>query len=195
MRYYTPDSGAVLINGRPIENFTLASIREKIGFVSQEPFLFYGSIKANVIYNQEASDEQLNQALELAGASDFIKELEAGIDTMVGDRGAKLSGGQRARVSLARALLKQPSLLILDEASSALDAETERKIQQNLLASGSDRATIAVAHRLSTIRNADEIISMVDGIIVERGQHDSLVTADGVYASQWTIQTGDMAGL
>jgi ATP-binding cassette subfamily B protein len=114
---------------------------------------------------------------------------------MVGDRGAKLSGGQRARVSLARALLKRPSLLILDEASSALDAETERRIQENLIASGSDRATIAVAHRLSTIRNANEILSMVDGAVVERGTHDSLVEAGGVYASQWTIQTGDMAGL
>ena len=114
---------------------------------------------------------------------------------MVGDRGAKLSGGQRARVSLARALLKQPSLLILDEASSALDAETERRIQENLIASGNDRATLAVAHRLSTIRNADEILSMVDGAVVERGKHDELVAAGGVYASQWTIQTGDMAGL
>ena len=112
---------------------------------------------------------------------------------MVGDRGAMLSGGQRARVSLARALLKRPSLLILDEASSALDAETERSIQENLIASGKDRATIAVAHRLSTIRNADEILSMVDGAVVERGKHDDLVSAGGVYASQWTIQTGDLA--
>ena len=195
MRYYSTDSGGVLINGRSIEDFTLASVRDKIGFVSQEPFLFYGSIKSNVIYNQHADDEELKQALQLAGAWDFIKELDDGLDTMVGDRGAKLSGGQRARVSLARALLKQPSLLILDEASSALDAETERRIQQNLIASGSNRATIAVAHRLSTIRNADEILSMVDGAVVERGQHDELVAADGVYASQWTIQTGDMAGL
>jgi ATP-binding cassette subfamily B protein len=109
---------------------------------------------------------------------------------MVGDRGAKLSGGQRARVSLARALLKNPSLLVLDEASSALDAETEQKIQENLLASGSQRTTIAVAHRLSTIRKADEIISMVDGAIVERGTHEKLVESSGVYASQWRIQTG-----
>ena len=147
------------------------------------------------MYNQEATDEDLETALRLAGAWDFVDDLHNGIDTMVGDRGAKLSGGQRARVSLARALLKQPSLLILDEASSALDAETERRIQENLLASGSDRATIAVAHRLSTIRNANEILSMVDGAVVERGTHDELVAADGVYASQWTIQTGDLAGL
>ncbi|MAI40228.1 MAG: ABC transporter permease [Euryarchaeota archaeon] len=195
MRYYLPDSGMVLINGKPISNYTLDSVRDKIGFVSQEPFLFYGSLKDNVMYNQEATDEDLETALRLAGAWDFVDDLQNGIDTMVGDRGAKLSGGQRARVSLARALLKQPSLLILDEASSALDAETERRIQENLLASGSDRATIAVAHRLSTIRNANEILSMVDGAVVERGNHDELVAADGVYASQWTIQTGDMAGL
>ncbi|MDP6234567.1 MAG: ABC transporter ATP-binding protein [Candidatus Poseidoniaceae archaeon] len=195
MRYYLPDSGMVLINGKPISNYTLDSVRDKIGFVSQEPFLFYGSLKDNVMYNQEATDEDLENALRLAGAWDFVDDLQNGIDTMVGDRGAKLSGGQRARVSLARALLKQPSLLILDEASSALDAETERRIQENLLASGSDRATIAVAHRLSTIRNANEILSMVDGAVVERGNHDELVAADGVYASQWTIQTGDLAGL
>ena len=195
MRYYTPDSGGVLINGRSIDDYTLDSVRDKIGFVSQEPFLFYGSIKDNVIYNQTATDEELKHALELAGAWDFIQELEDNLDTMVGDRGAKLSGGQRARVSLARALLKQPSLLILDEASSALDAETERRIQENLIASGSNRATIAVAHRLSTIRNADEIVCMVDGAVVERGKHDDLVAANGVYASQWTIQTGDLAGL
>lgn len=195
MRYYTPDSGQVLVNGRPIADFTLDSVREAVGFVSQDPFLFYGTVSDNVIYNQNATDEELKEALSLAGAWEFVQELEDGLDTMVGDRGAKLSGGQRARISLARALLKDPSLLILDEASSALDAETERRIQENLLSSGTERATIAVAHRLSTIRNANEILSMVDGAIVERGLHDDLVESGGVYASQWTIQTGDMAGL
>jgi len=195
MRYYTPDSGEVLVNGKPITAFTLHSLREAIGFVSQDPFLFYGSVRDNVIYNQEATDAELEAALHMAGAWDFVQELEEGMNTLVGDRGAMLSGGQRARISLARALLKSPSLLILDEASSALDAETERRIQENLLSTGKDRATIAVAHRLSTIRNADEILSMVDGAIVERGLHDELVASGGVYASQWTIQTGDMAGL
>ncbi len=195
MRYYTPDSGEVLINGQPITSYTLHSLREAIGFVSQDPFLFYGSVKDNVIYNQDASEEELQRALTMAGAWEFVQDLDDGIDTMVGDRGAKLSGGQRARISLARALLNDPSLLILDEASSALDAETERRIQENLLSSGKGRATIAVAHRLSTIRNANEILSMVDGAVVERGVHDDLVASGGVYASQWTIQTGDMAGL
>ena len=110
---------------------------------------------------------------------------------MVGDRGVRLSGGQRARISLARALMN-PDVLILDEASAALDAETEKRIQESLLkVNGGNRLTIAVAHRLATIRNADEIISMVDGVIVERGTHDSLISSDGVYASQWQIQTGE----
>ena len=195
MRYYVPDSGEVLINGNDINNYTLESVRDAIGFVSQDPFLFYGTIRDNVRYNQEATEEELGTALQLAGALEFVEELEDGMETMVGDRGAKQSGGQRARVSHARALLKKPSLLILDEASSALDAETERRIQENLLSTGSGRATIAVAHRLSTIRNADEILAMVDGAVVERGKHDELLEHKGVYSSQWIIQTGDMAGL
>ena len=195
MRYYTPDSGEVLINGQPLTSFTLHSLRESIGFVSQDPFLFYGSVRDNVVYNQGASEEELEQALKMAGAWEFVQALEQGIDTLVGDRGVKLSGGQRARISLARALVKSPSFLILDEASSALDAETERRIQENLLSTGKQRATIAVAHRLSTIRNANEILAMVDGAVVERGVHNDLVSSGGVYASQWTIQTGDMAGV
>jgi ATP-binding cassette subfamily B protein len=193
MRYYTPDSGDVLINDTSISDFTLDSVRDAIGFVSQEPFLFFGTITENVVYNQEATDEEVKHALQLAGALEFVENLEQGYNTMVGDRGVKLSGGQRARISLARALLKSPSLLILDEASSALDAETEKKIQENLLSTGKARATIAVAHRLSTIRNATEILAMVDGAVVERGKHEALLANDGVYSSQWNIQTGSMS--
>ena len=192
MRYYEPQSGRVLVNGIDVQDLTLDSVRDGMGFVSQEPFLFFGSLKQNVAYNREAGDDEIMTALEMAGAAEFVSELENGLDTMVGDRGTMLSGGQRARVSLARALLKNPSLLVLDEASSALDAETEKRIQENLLASGSERTTIAVAHRLSTIRNADEIISMVDGRILERGGHDELISNNGVYASQWRIQTGEI---
>ena len=192
MRYYEPQSGRVLVNGIDVQDLTLDSVRNGMGFVSQEPFLFFGSLKQNVAYNREADDDEIMTALEMAGAAEFVSELENGLDTMVGDRGTMLSGGQRARVSLARALLKNPSLLVLDEASSALDAETEKRIQENLLASGSERTTIAVAHRLSTIRNADEIISMVDGGILERGGHDELISNNGVYASQWRIQTGEL---
>ena len=192
MRYYEPQEGRVLVNGIDVQNLTLDSVRAAMGFVSQEPFLFFGSLKQNVAYNRDADDKEIMRALEMAGAAEFIRDFEDGLDTMVGDRGTKLSGGQRARVSLARALLKNPSLLVLDEASSALDAETEKRIQENLLASGDERTTIAVAHRLSTIRNAEEIISMVDGAIVERGTHDELVANGGVYSSQWQIQTGEL---
>ena len=192
MRYYEPQGGRVLVNGIDVQDLTLDSVRAAMGFVSQEPFLFFGTLKQNVSYNRKADDAEVMKALELAGAAEFVNDFEDGLDTMVGDRGTKLSGGQRARVSLARALLKNPSLLVLDEASSALDAETEKRIQENLLASGSDRTTIAVAHRLSTIRNAEEIISMVDGAIVERGSHEVLVANNGVYASQWQIQTGEL---
>jgi len=192
MRYYEPQEGRVLVNGIDVQDLTLDSVRAAMGFVSQEPFLFFGSIKQNVAYNREADEDEIMKALEMAGASEFVKEFEEGLETMVGDRGTMLSGGQRARVSLARALLKNPSLLVLDEASSALDAETEKRIQENLIASGGERTTIAVAHRLSTIRNAEEIISMVDGAIVERGNHESLIANNGVYASQWQIQTGEL---
>ena len=192
LRYYEPNRGRVLINGIDIQDLTLESVRNHLGFVSQDPFLFYGTIRDNVVYARSASDEELQNALDLAGASEFVSQMENTVDTMVGDRGVKLSGGQKARISLARALLKTPSLLILDEASSALDAETEKRIQANLLETGGSRTTIAVAHRLSTIRNADEILSMVDGAVVERGTHSQLVDNNGVYASQWAIQTGEL---
>ena len=194
-RFYEPQTGKVLINGRDINEFSIESVRSRIGFVSQDPFLFYGTIRDNVCYARDADESEILNALELAGASEFISQLSNGLDTMVGDRGVMLSGGQRARISLARALLKNPDLLILDEASAALDAETEKRIQQSLFdgSSGSKkRITIAVAHRLATIRNADEIIAMVDGAIVERGKHEGLIANENVYASQWSIQTGEL---
>ncbi len=184
-----------MINGRDINDFKIESVRSRIGFVSQDPFLFFGTIRDNVAYARESTDIQIQSALEAAGAWDFISELPEGIETMVGDRGVMLSGGQRARISLARALLNDPDLLILDEASAALDAETEKRIQQSLFGNTNtvkQRITIAVAHRLATIRNADEIIAMVDGAIVERGTHNELIDNDNVYASQWSIQTGEL---
>ena len=194
-RFYEPQYGTVKINGIDINDYAIASVRDRIGFVSQDPFMFYGDVKSNVSYAREASEEEIRKALETAGAWEFVSELPDGIDTMVGDRGVMLSGGQRARVALARALLKDPDLLILDEASAALDAETEKRIQMSLFGGSngdSQRITIAVAHRLATIRNADEIIAMVDGAIVERGIHRELLSNDAVYASQWSIQTGEL---
>jgi len=194
-RFYEPQHGSVRINGIDINDYAIESVRDRIGFVSQDPFMFYGDVKSNVSYAREASDEEIRKALETAGAWEFVSELPDGIDTMVGDRGVMLSGGQRARVALARALLKNPDLLILDEASAALDAETEKRIQMSLFDGSngdSDRITIAVAHRLATIRKADEIVAMVDGVIVERGTHRELLDNDNVYASQWMIQTGEL---
>ncbi|MGY8703050.1 MAG: ABC transporter ATP-binding protein [Candidatus Poseidoniales archaeon] len=194
-RFYEPQQGKVLINGIDINEYSIKSIRERVGFVSQEPFLFFGTLRENIAYARNATDEDIKKALETAGAWEFTSKLPQGIDTMVGDRGVMLSGGQRARVSLARALLNNPDLLILDEASAALDAETEKRIQQSLFGNSENdrkRITIAVAHRLATIRNSDEIIALVDGSIVERGTHDQLVSNNNVYASQWSIQTGEI---
>ena len=196
-KFYRPQTGRVRINGQDISEFTIHSVRSRIGFVSQDPFLFFGTVRDNVAYAREASDDDVKMALETAGAWDFVAEMEDGMNTMVGDRGVRLSGGQRARISLARALLMNPDVLILAEASAALDAETEKRIQQSLFGggNGSDvkkRIKIGVAHRLATIRNADEIISMVDGAIVERGTHQELLDNDSVYASQWAIQTGQI---
>ena len=194
-RFYEPQHGRILINGVDINEYSIESIRARIGFVSQDPFLFYGTIRENVAYARDSTEDEISHALEMAGAAEFVSELTDGMDTMVGDRGVMLSGGQRARVSLARALLNDPDLLILDEASAALDAETEKKIQLSLFggSNGSKkRITIAVAHRLATIRNANEIVAMVDGAIVERGEHKDLLSNENVYASQWSIQTGEL---
>ena len=194
-RFYEPQQGTVKINGIDINDYAIESLRDRIGFVSQDPFMFYGNVRSNVCYAREASEDEIRKALETAGAWEFVSQLPDGIDTMVGDRGVMLSGGQRARVALARALLKNPDLLILDEASAALDAETEKRIQMSLFDGSngdSDRITIAVAHRLATIRKADEIVAMVDGVIVERGTHRELLDNDNVYASQWMIQTGEL---
>jgi ATP-binding cassette subfamily B protein len=181
------------MNDKDINDLKLGSIREQIGYVSQDVYLFHGTIRENIAYaDQSAGNEAIENAASLAGANDFIESFPKGYDTIVGDRGVKLSGGQRQRISLARAILRQPPLLILDEATSAVDTRTEEIIQRNLNQFKDGRMTVAVAHRLSTIRDADQIIVLVDGVVVERGAHDDLISQQGVYADLWAVQTGEL---
>lgn len=193
LRYYEPDGGGISINGSDLHDLTLESIRDQIGYVSQDVYLFHGTVKENIAYaDQSASEESIIEAAKLAGASEFIDSFPNQYETIVGDRGVKLSGGQRQRISLARAILRRPPLLILDEATSAVDTRTEEIIQRNLNQFKDGRMTVAVAHRLSTIRDADLILVLVEGVVVERGTHDALIDQDGVYADLWAVQTGDL---
>jgi ATP-binding cassette subfamily B protein len=192
LRYYDPAEGEILANGRSLSGVTLDSWRARIGYVSQEAYLFHGTVAENIrLGSPDSSDDALHRAAHMAGAHEFIEALPDGYDTLVGDRGMKLSGGQRQRISLARAILRDPEFLILDEATSSVDTRTEEVIQNNLKELRSDRITLAIAHRLSTVRQCDEIVVVVDGIIVERGTHAELVTAGGVYAGLWQVQSGD----
>ncbi len=191
LRYYAPTAGQVAVNDQDLGTLQLDSFRQYVGYVSQEPFLFTGTVRDNIaLGDPDASLERIVEAARVAGASEFIDQLPQGYDTLVGERGLKLSGGQRQRISLARAVLRDPAILVLDEATSAVDTRTEELIQQNLHAYRQGRITIAVAHRLSTIRHADEIMVMVDGCVVERGSHDALVDRGGVYADLWNVQSG-----
>lgn len=190
LRYYDPKQGVIRINGHDLSSLTLDSWRSHIGYVSQEAYLFYGTVAENIRIGSAADDAQIEKAARMAGAEEFISTLPQGYATLVGDRGVKLSGGQRQRISLARALVRNPQLLILDEATSSVDTRTEAIIQNNLRALRQDRMTLAIAHRLSTVRTCDEIIVLVDGVVVERGVHDDLVQAQGVYAGLWQVQSG-----
>lgn len=191
LRYYDPGKGHIRVNGHELSALALDSWRARIGYVSQDAYLFYGTVAENIrIGSAEASDAQVAEAARMAGAEEFIVSLPQGYATVVGDRGVKLSGGQRQRISLARALLRNPQLLILDEATSSVDTRTEAIIQENLRALRKDRMTLAIAHRLSTVRTCDEIVVLVDGIVVERGVHADLVLAQGVYAGLWKVQSG-----
>jgi ATP-binding cassette subfamily B protein len=191
LRFYQPQKGSILLDGRPIDAMKLEDLRRSIGLVSQHTFLFHGSVRENVAYGSfEASDDAVRSAVEAAEASPFIDELPDGVMTVVGERGETLSGGQRQRLSIARAVLKDPPILILDEATSAVDNETEAAIQRSMKRVAEDRTTIAIAHRLSTIRDADTIIVMHEGAIAENGTHNELVARDGIYARLWSVQTG-----
>lgn len=191
LRFYQPQTGHIEIGVQRIEEATLASLRQQIGLVSQDVFLFHGSVRDNIAYGRlDATDEQIMAAIDAAEARDFIEQMPEGLDTLVGEQGQKLSGGQRQRLSIARALLKDPPILILDEATSAVDNETEAAIQRSLARLSRTRTSIVIAHRLSTVVGADQIHVIDKGAIVESGTHSELLSDDGVYANLWRVQTG-----
>ena len=188
-RFYDVDAGRITIDGMDIRDMTRASLRRNIGIVAQDVFLFTGTIRENIAYGDlEATDGQIIEAAKKANIHDYIMTLEKGYDTDVGERGVKLSGGQRQRISIARVFLKNPAILILDEATSALDNETEMHIQQALTELSRGRTCIIVAHRLSTIKNADEIAVLAHGEILEKGTHQALMERGGAYAALYAYQ-------
>ena len=181
-RYHDVQEGEILLDGINIRDLYISELRSLIGNVNQEAILFNDTFFNNIAFGvQNATQEQVEEAAKIANAHDFIMETENGYDTNIGDRGGKLSGGQRQRISIARAILKNPPILILDEATSALDTESERLVQEALERLMKTRTTIAIAHRLSTIKNADEICVIYEGEIVERGRHDELLELNGYY--------------
>jgi ATP-binding cassette subfamily B protein len=195
LRLYDPDSGSVRVDGNDVRDYSLASLRGAIGYVSQEPFLFSGTVRENIAYGTDATDADVEAAARAAAAHDFITNLPDGYDTTVGQRGVKLSGGQRQRVAIARVVLKDPQILVLDEATSHVDNETELLIQRALAALIEGRTTFVIAHRLSTVRAADHIVVLDDGEIVEHGSHEDLLGEDGLYANLWAVQVGDLQSL
>ena len=192
--FYTlgPENGAILIDGQDIRSLTLDSVRRNIGIVQQDVFLFVGTIRENILYGRpDATEEEVIEAAKRANIHDYVMTLANGYDTEIGERGVKLSGGQKQRLSIARVFLKDPAILILDEATSALDNTTEVLIQQALDELCKGRTTLVVAHRLSTIRNADEIAVVMEGRITERGTHEELMALGGTYKSLYSLQFRD----
>ncbi len=191
LRLYELQSGTIRLDGQPVQTLELGDLRKAIGLVSQEVFLFHGTVAENIAYGSfEASRAAIERAAQLAEASRFIEALPQGYDTVVGERGQRLSGGQRQRIALARAILKNPPVLILDEATAAVDNETEAAIQRSLDRITAERTTLVIAHRLSTVRHADRIVVMDQGRIVESGSHEELIAAGGAYVNLWRVQAG-----
>jgi ATP-binding cassette subfamily B protein len=191
LRLYDPTGGRITFDGVDLRDLSFESLRHSIGYVGQDVFLFQGTVRENLIYGRpDATDAEIEEAAALAEATEFIKELPLGYDTVVGERGQKLSGGQRQRLSIARAILRDPPVLVLDEATSSVDNETEAAIQHSLDIVGKDRTVIVIAHRLSTVRYADRIHVMEGGRLTEAGTHDELVIGEGLYSALWRVQTG-----
>ena len=192
LRFYEISDGQITLDGHDLRQLHLDDLRRAIGLVSQDVFLFHGTVAENIVYGSfSATPTEIEQAAKLAEAHEFIQQLPQGYDTIVGERGQKLSGGQRQRLAIARALLKDPPILILDEATSAVDNETEAAIQRSLEKITCDRTTIAIAHRLSTVRNAHCIYVMDQGQLAEWGTHEALLARDGIYANLWRVQMGE----
>ena len=188
-RFYDVKSGSIMFDGEDIKNASLASLRNNLGIVSQEVVLFNDTIRNNIAYAQPNKDEsEIRKAAEAANALEFIEKTQDGFDTVVGERGVKLSGGQKQRLAIARALLKNPSILILDEATSALDTESEKKVQKAIESLMKDRTALVIAHRLSTVQNADKIIVIEKGVVVENGSHSELYEKNGLYRRLYDIQ-------
>lgn len=188
-RFYDAINGSITIDGQDIRKVTLDSLREQVGIVPQETVLFNGSVYDNILYGRlDATREEVEAAAKAANAHDFIMQLPDGYETMLGDRGMNISGGQRQRISIARAILKNPQILILDEATSALDTESERVVQEALDRLMVGRTSFVIAHRLSTIKNADKIMVLENGQLIEQGNHDELMAMDGLYAHLYKIQ-------
>jgi len=193
-RFYDVSEGRVAIDGTDIRDVTLESLRAQIGIVTQQTILFNDTVRGNIAYGDvRRSDEDVVRAAMAANAHDFIQRLPQGYDTVIGEQGVKLSGGERQRISIARALLKDAPILILDEATSSLDTESEIEVQDALEKLMRGRTTLVIAHRLSTIRNADRIVALVDGRIVEEGTHESLLEKKGEYFKLHNLQFKDEA--
>ena len=193
LRMYDVDEGEIRIDDQDIEGVTLSSLRRSIGYVSQNSYLFYGTVRENIAYGTfGATDEEIVAAAKAAEAHEFIRNLPDGYDTMAGERGVKLSGGQRQRITIARAILKDPEILVLDEATSDVDTETEMLIQRSLDRLTTDRTTFAIAHRLSSIKDADRIVVLEEGRVREHGTHDDLIDEGGLYANLWAVQAGEI---
>ncbi len=190
-RFYDPGTGRVLMDGTDLRDFQLAALRRNIGFVLQDTVLFRGTVRENIAYgNPNATQEQIVNAARLANAEEFIQKMPQGFDTMVGERGVTLSGGQRQRLGIARAIVRNSPILILDEPTAALDTESEKLVMEALEHLMQGRTVITIAHRLSTIRDADKIIVLKGGVVAEEGRHDELVALNGVYAELHRIQAG-----